>query len=93
MANGTPVKIAFVQNRNKRSDWPAILSTDQTLTEKEIIQFYGMRWDIEVFFKTNKSLLKLQKKLQRCPYDGLINHTTIVFARYIILSWQNRCSS
>ena len=41
MANGTPVTIVFVQNRNKRSEWLAILSTDQTLTEREIIQIYG----------------------------------------------------
>ncbi|MBE1555342.1 hypothetical protein H4683_002447 [Filibacter limicola] len=26
-------------------------------------------------------------------YDGLISHTTIVFARYIVLSWQNRCNT
>lgn len=91
MANGTPVKVVFVQNRNKRSEWLAILSTDQTLTEREIIQIYGMRWDIEVFFKTTKSLLKLQKEFQGRSYDGLISHTTIVFARYIVLSWQKRC--
>ncbi|WP_026023025.1 transposase [Paenisporosarcina sp. TG20] len=93
MANGTSVKIVFVQNRNKRSEWLAILSTDQTLTEREIIQIYGMRWDIEVFFKTAKSLLKLQKEFQGRSYDGLISHTTIVFARYIVLSWQNRCNT
>lgn len=93
MVNGTPVKIVFVQNRNKRSEWLAILSTDQTLTEREIIQIYGMRWDIEVFFKTTKSLLKLQKEFQGRSYDGLISHTSIVFARYIVLSWQNRCNT
>jgi hypothetical protein len=49
-----------------------------------------MRWDIEVFFNTTKSLLKLQKEFQSRSYDGLISHTTIVFARYIVLSWQNR---
>jgi len=52
-----------------------------------------MRWDIEVFFKTTKSLLKLQKEFQSRPYDALISHTTIVFSRYILLSWQNRCST
>lgn len=52
-----------------------------------------MRWDIEVFFKTTKSLLKLQKEFQGRSYDGLISHTTIVFARYIVLSWQNRCNT
>ena len=93
MANGTPVKIVFIQNRNKKSEWLAILSTDCTLSEQEIVRIYGMRWDIEVFFKTTKSLLKLQKEFQGRSYDGLISHTTIVFARYIVLSWQNRCNT
>ena len=92
-ANGVPVKVVFVRNRNKKSEWLAILSTDCTLSDQEIIRIYGMRWDIEVFFKTTKSLLKLQKEFQGRSYDSLISHTTIVFARYIVLSWQNRCST
>jgi hypothetical protein len=90
-ANGVQVKIVFVRNRNKKSQWLAILSTDITLTDQEIIKIYGMRWDIEVFFKTTKSLLKLQKEFQGRSYDLMISHTTIVFTRYIVLSWQNRC--
>ncbi|GGB37850.1 transposase [Virgibacillus dakarensis] len=92
-ANGVPVKVVFVRNRNKKNDWLAILSTDCTLSDQEIIRIYGMRWDIEVFFKTTKSLLKLQKEFQGRSYDSLISHTTIVFTRYIVLSWQNRCST
>lgn len=90
---GVPVKVVFIQNRNKKSEWLAILSTDCSLTEKEIVRIYGMRWDIEVFFKATKSLLKLQKEFQGRSYDLLISHTTIVFARYIVLSWQNRCNT
>lgn len=91
MANGISVKVVFVSNRNKKSEWLAILSTDCTLSEQEIIRIYGMRWDIEVFFKTTKSLLKLQKEFQGRSYDLMISHTTIVFSRFILLSWQNRC--
>lgn len=93
MANGIQVKVVFVQNRNKKSEWLAILSTDCTLSEQEIVRIYGMRWDIEVFFKTIKSLLRLQREFQGVSYDLLISHTTIVFSRYIILSWQNRCNT
>ncbi|MEC1723104.1 IS4 family transposase [Schinkia azotoformans] len=93
MSNGTPIKVVFIQNRNKKSEWLAILSTDCTLSEQEIVRIYGMRWDIEVFFKTTKSLLKLQKEFQSRSYDGLISHTTIVFVRFIVLSWQNRCNT
>ncbi len=87
-ANGVPVKIVFVRNRNKKSEWLAILSTDVKLNEEEIIRIYGIRWDIEAFFKTIKSFLNLGKEFQSRSYDALISHTTIVFVRYIILSWQ-----
>lgn len=93
MKNGVAVKVVFIRNRNKKSEWLAILSTDCTLTEQEIIRIYGMRWDIEVFFKATKSLLKLQKEFQGRSYDSLIAHTSVVFTRYIILSWQSRCNS
>lgn len=90
LGNGIPVKILFVRNRNKRSEWLAILSTDTTLDSEEIIRIYGMRWDIEVFFKCNKSLLNLGKEFQCRSYDALISHTTIVFTRYILIAWQMR---
>lgn len=93
MANGVKVKVVFVRNHNKKNQWLAIISTDRTLSDKEIVRIYGIRWDIEVFFKTTKSLLKLQKEFQGRTYDSMISHTTIVFTRYIVLSWQNRIST
>ncbi len=81
-----------MRNRNKKSEWLAILSTDISLSEEEIVKIYGIRWDIEVFFKTLKSLLKMQKEFQGRSFDGIISHTTIVFVRYIILAWQSRSS-
>ena len=45
--NVIPAKIVFVRNRNKRSDYLCILSTDTSLTEDEIIRIYGKRWSIE----------------------------------------------
>lgn len=38
-ANGVPVKIVFVRNRNKKRDWLAILSTDCTLVIKKLFAF------------------------------------------------------
>ncbi len=70
-----------------------MLCTDLTLPEEEIIRIYGIRWDIEVFFKCAKSLLRLQKEFQGRSYDLLISHTTIVFSRYILLAWQHRQST
>lgn len=93
MANGTHIKVVFIQNRHNKRERLAILSTDCTLSEQEFVRIYGMRWDIEALFKTTKSLLKLEKEFQSRSYDGLISHATIVFARFILLSWQNRCNT
>ncbi|WP_067937138.1 IS4 family transposase [Alicyclobacillus kakegawensis] len=88
-----PVVMVFVRHRTNKKEWLAILSTDTTLTVEEIIQIYGIRWNIEVFFKCTKSLLRLQKEFQGRSYDMLISHTTIVFSRYILLAWQHRQST
>ena len=93
MKPGIAVKIVFVRHRKRKNEWLAILSTDTTLTETEILRIYGMRWDIETFFKCVKSLLRLQKEFQGRSYDMLVSHTTVVFARYILLSWQHRRST
>ena len=88
--NGIPIKMVFICNRNKKSEWLAIASTDLSLDDKEIVRIYGMRWEIEVFFKASKSLLKLGNEYQGRSYDMLIAHTTIVFSRYILLEWERR---
>ena len=93
MKPGIAMKVVFVRHRHKKNEWLAILSTDITLTETEILRIYGMRWDIETFFKCVKSMLRLQKEFQGRSYDLLVSHTTIVFARYILLSWQHRRST
>ncbi|WAH35293.1 IS4 family transposase [Alicyclobacillus dauci] len=93
LAPGIPVVMVFVRHRSNKKEWLAVLCTDCSLTEEEIIQIYGIRWDIEVFFKCTKSLLRLQKEFQGRSYDMLISHTTIVFSRYILLAWQHRQST
>lgn len=89
----TPIKIVFVKNRNKKSAWLAIMTDDLTLSSQEIVKTYGVRWDTEIFFKASKSLLNLEKGTQARNFNALICHTTIVFTRYILLSWQQRCSN
>jgi hypothetical protein len=79
-----PAKIVFVRDRSSKK-WLALLSTDTTLTAEEIIQLYGRRWDIEVFFKMAKSFLKLAKEFQSRSFDALIAHATLVCCRYIML--------
>jgi len=89
MVNGPLVKIVFVRNRNGRG-WLALLSTNTTLPDKEVIRIYGKRWDIEVFFKMAKHHLNLEREVQFRDYDGLVAHTSLVFTRYLFLAVQQR---
>ncbi|RKL63967.1 hypothetical protein DXT63_02795, partial [Thermoanaerobacteraceae bacterium SP2] len=88
--NEVLAKIVFVRDRNRSRNWLAIISTDTTLSDEEIIRIYGKRWDIEIFFKICKSYLNLAKEFQGRSYDSIVAHTTIVFARYIMLAVENR---
>ena len=88
-----PAKIVCVRNKSKKKDWLAIISTDTTISEEEIIRIYGKRWGIEVFFKTCKSYLHLVKKCRSLSYDALTAHVSIVFARYMMLAVTQRCNT
>lgn len=83
-------RIVYIRDRNNSKKWIALISTDMSLSEEEIIQLYGKRWDIEVFFKICKSYLNLAKEFQGLSYDTIIAHTTIVMTRYIILAVEKR---
>ena len=85
-----PAKIVCVRNRNKKKDWIAFICTDISLSEEEILRIYGKRWDIEVFFKTCKSMLNLSTECHSLSYDALTAHTSLVFIRYMLLSLQQR---
>ena len=85
-----PAKIVCIRNKSKKKDWLAILCTDTSLSEEEIIRTYGKRWDIEVFFKSCKSYLRLVKECRSTSYDALNAHTAIVFTRYMMLSVAQR---
>ena len=85
-----PIKLVFVRNRNNRQDYLILVSTDVNLSEEEIIQTYGKRWNIEVFFKMCKSYLKLGKESRTMSYDAMTAHVSIVLARYMLLSLEQR---
>src|SRR6056297_3032741 len=89
LPNGKDARIIFVPSDKKRG-WLALLSTDTALAEEEIVRLYGKRWDIEVFFKMCKQHQKLVKENQLRDFDGLIGHTSMVMARYNMLTWFQR---
>lgn len=83
-------RIVFVRDRNRSKNWLALLSTNIELPDEEVVRLYGKRWDIECFFKVTKSHLRLAKEFQSRSYDAMVAHTTIVFARYIMLALSSR---
>ncbi|WP_031385443.1 transposase, partial [Desulfonatronum thiodismutans] len=89
MKYGGQAKIIFVRDRHNR-DWLALLTTDIDLPDEEVVRIYGKRWDIEVFFKMCKQHLGLEKGIQSRDFDSQIAHTSIVMARYMFLSLEQR---
>lgn len=89
LKGGLPAKLVFVRDRHKK-DWLTLISTNLDLSNEDIVRIYGKRWDIEVFFKMAKQHLKLVKEIQCRDYDALVAHTSIVFMRYMFLTYQNR---
>uniref|UniRef100_UPI0035BF875C transposase n=1 Tax=Lactobacillus delbrueckii TaxID=1584 RepID=UPI0035BF875C len=83
-------RIVCVRNRSNRKDWIALICTDMTIDENEIIRIYGKRWDIEVFFKACKSFLKLGTEYHGLSHDALTAHTAFVFLRYMFMSVEKR---
>ena len=84
---GISVRIVFVSKWKAKGerDWIALLSTNTELSDEEIIRIYGLRWDIEVYFKVCKSFLRLAKEYQGRSYDLLVSHTSIVCIRHMFL--------
>lgn len=87
------VKIVFVRNRNKKSEYLAILSTDIELTENQIIEYYSCRWGIETMFQTCKSFLNMQKSTKSLNYSEIHASTAIVMFQYSMMSCLNRQNS
>lgn len=89
---GISARIVFVSKWNAKGerDWIALLSTNTELSDEEIIRIYGLRWDIEVYFKVCKSFLRLAKEYQGRSYDLLVSHTSVVCIRHMLLGLNAR---
>ena len=88
-----PAKLVYVRNKANKKDWIAIICTDTTLSEEEIIRRYGYRWNIEVYFKTCKQYLKYTKECQSTSFDSLTAHLAIANVRYMMLSVFQRANT
>ena len=83
-------RIIFVRDRANKKKWISFLCTDMDLTEEQIIELYGKRWSIEVFFETCMTYLKLIGEFHQLTYEAITAHTSIVPLRYIILVVEQR---
>jgi len=61
-----------------------------SLSEEQIIELYGKRWSIEVFFKTCKQYLRFTGEFQQSLYEAITAHTSIVSIRYMIFAIEQR---
>ena len=87
------VTLVFVQNRNKKSEFLAILSTDTELTPAQVIEYFGVRWSIEISFQTLKSFLRLQKSTQSIDYMQIHASTAIAMLQFQMLAYRKRTES
>jgi len=92
IGEGKKAKLVFVRHRNRKEGvkWLALLCTDLSLPDEEVVRIYGKRWDIEVFFKMSKHYLKLDSEIQVRDFDSILAHSTIVMIRYIFLAVEQR---
>ena len=88
-----PAKLVYVRNKANKKDWIAIICTDTTLSEEEIIKRYGYRWNIEIYFKTCKQYLKYTKECQSTSFDSHTAHLAIANVRYMMLSVFQRANT
>lgn len=64
-----------------------LLTTDYSLSSREVVCLYGNQRSIEVFFRDDKSLLCFGSEFQEFSYDITASSTAIVFTRYILPEW------
>lgn len=81
-----PAKLVYARNHSNRKDWVCFVCTDTSMSEKEILEAYMLRRQIETYFKLTKSYLKLRTECHSTSYDAITSHMVIVAIRYMILA-------
>lgn len=77
------VKVVFSQRHKGEKALPLVTNA-VTLTQKEIIETYHLRWVIECFFKSGKQILGLAE-YQTGKAEGIETHLRLVSAVYSLL--------
>jgi hypothetical protein len=86
-----PIRWVAVLNESKNPDY--FYSSDATMSASEIIEFYALRWNIEVTFEETKGLLGLETTRHWCR-QSVLRVTPLIFGLFtaVTLIW-NRLPS
>lgn len=85
---GIELKAFWVKIKGQQT-WKMLICSDKKLTFIKAMQWYQVRWSIEVFFKDCKQNLNLGS-CQSTDFDAHIAHISIVFMNYMTLSLRKR---
>jgi len=86
---GSKVKVVLVKSYNSK-DVIAIVSTDLSLSDEEIIRIYGFRWNIEVNFKIQKQYLGLKTECQCRDFNSCNTFMITANIRYLFIELNRR---
>lgn len=85
---GVKMNMFWVKMKGQNT-WKVLISTDLTLSFVKVMEYYQIRWSIEVFFRDCKQNLGLNK-CQSTDFDAHVAHITIVYMNYMVLSLKKR---
>lgn len=83
--HGIALKIVIARDYSKNEDGViALVSTDVSLSAKEIIHYYGFRWKIETNFKASKQYFGLDSECISTDFDAINAFIHISYIRCIL---------
>ncbi len=80
-----PINVVYSRERYKRRDPVALVTTDLKATAREVIEAIGVRWAIEMFFRTCKWDLGMGHYQGR-HWEGVDQHLQLVLVAHLLLS-------
>ena len=93
LSEGIKLKLVFVRNRNNPDEFVVISSTDLTLSDEQIVQYYCRRWKIEVNFENQKQYLGLGSESISVKFDNLAAFANLSCIRASFLEFKRRIES
>ena len=79
-------KIVWLKARGSKDKVIAILCTDLSLSDEEVIRYYSARFNIEFGFFNMKHFLNLESGSRATNYDSVFCHVTMACIQLIIMT-------